>query len=349
MRARHTGFLPIDHVLCRKAQATAMRRAAPSTRRRHRWGVVLAGGDGVRLRSLTRFLCGDDRPKQFCPLLGDHTLLMETRQRAERSIDPHQVLYSVTQAHRQYYRRDLAVRPSQIIVQPCNRGTAPAILYTLVHILQFDQDAIVAILPCDHYYSPEPMFTAALDSAFAIAEAQPESVVLLGAQPRGPEVQYGWIELGEAAVGPDPDVFRVRRFQEKPSLSVAQTLLKTGSLWNTFIMVGHINAFLELAHASAPDLMSVLRSARIPAPRRGETVERLYDRIAPADFSRQVLSPGTKRLVAAGLGEVEWNDLGDPERVISTLLAQNRDMPEWVAAWRRQSASSQSSTATAVA
>ena len=43
----------------------------------HRWGMVLAGGDGVRLRPLTRFICGDERPKQFCPLLGDSSLLQQ--------------------------------------------------------------------------------------------------------------------------------------------------------------------------------------------------------------------------------------------------------------------------------
>jgi hypothetical protein len=53
---------------------------------KHRWGVILAGGEGVRLRSLTRLVSGDDRPKQFCPLLGGRTLLNQTRRRIQRSI-----------------------------------------------------------------------------------------------------------------------------------------------------------------------------------------------------------------------------------------------------------------------
>ena len=32
----------------------------------HRWAVVLAGGDGTRLQSLTLKIAGDQRPKQFC-------------------------------------------------------------------------------------------------------------------------------------------------------------------------------------------------------------------------------------------------------------------------------------------
>ena len=69
------------------------------TGRMKRWGLVLAGGDGVRLRRLTRLISGDDRPKQFCSLFGGATLLGHARQRAERSIPGHQVLYSLTHEH----------------------------------------------------------------------------------------------------------------------------------------------------------------------------------------------------------------------------------------------------------
>jgi mannose-1-phosphate guanylyltransferase len=201
-----------------------------------------------------------------------------------------------------------------------------------------DRDAIVAILPCDHYYSSENMFTNALESAFAVAEARPQSVVLLGAQPTAPEVEYGWIELGKAVDGPHSNVFHVRGFQEKPPFPIAENLLRIGSLWNTFVMVGHVNAFLELALASVPDLFEILGSAHISSDSDSEirVADWLYDQIAPVDFSRQILSPGAKRLVTVGLGEVEWNDLGDPERVISTLLNRDSELPAWVMRWRRK-------------
>jgi mannose-1-phosphate guanylyltransferase len=77
----------------------------------------------VRLRPLTRFICGDDRPKQFCPLFGGITLLMHARRRAERSIPPLQVLYSLTHGHQQFYLPDLEDCPSQRVVQPSNRGS----------------------------------------------------------------------------------------------------------------------------------------------------------------------------------------------------------------------------------
>lgn len=137
-------------------------------------------------------------------------------------------------------------------------------------------------------------------------------------------------------LGGHPGLFRVAGFQEKPPLAIAEHLLRRGSLWNTFVMVGDVNAFLELAFASVPGLMRALRSAPIFSVSDSEKriAEWLYNRIDPADFSRQVLSPGAERLVTLRLGAVEWNDLGDPDRVISTLLESGLELPSWATRWR---------------
>src|SRR5436190_9072696 len=96
-----------------------------------RWAVILAGGNGSRLQSLTRVLTGDDRPKQFCPLLGDKTLLAQTRARVALNVPINQTLCVVTRDHERYYRRELAdMRLRQLIEQPGNRGTAAAIAYS---------------------------------------------------------------------------------------------------------------------------------------------------------------------------------------------------------------------------
>jgi mannose-1-phosphate guanylyltransferase len=148
---------------------------APAMHASHRWGVVLADGDGGRLRELTQRVWGN-RPKQFCPILSGCTLLEATRRRAERIIPCEQILFSVIQAHERYYFSSLGHGPSLRLVQPFNKGTAPAILLPLFQIAHADADAIVSILPSDHYYSPESAFTVALESALAIVEPRASSL-----------------------------------------------------------------------------------------------------------------------------------------------------------------------------
>ena len=301
-----------------------------SAARGKRWGVILAGGDGTRLQRLTRLICGDDRPKQFCPLVGNDTLLEQTRQRAERSIPWEKILFLLTKSHRAFYLQEPGMRPSQRIVQPANKGTAPPILYSLLSIEQNDKEAIVAILPCDHHYSDERTFTAAFESAFDIAAQRSGSVVLLGAPPQGPEVEYGWIELGPSAGGAS---FHVQRFCEKPSFHVARELIERGSLWNTFVMVGHVRSFLEMVNAALKGLVESFRKNQVWAGAEVHIADSLYEGIHSADFSREVLSVQTRRLVALQLGRAGWSDLGHPERVMAVLRAAGLE-PWWMKEWQ---------------
>jgi mannose-1-phosphate guanylyltransferase len=295
--------------------------------------VILAGGEGTRLQSLVRFICGDERPKQFCPLLGESTLLEQAGRRAQRSIPAEQTLFAVTRGHENYYLPQLARTVSHRVVQPCNRGTAPPILYSLLQVAQADRDACVAILPSDHYYSDEDAFTRTLESAFDIAVARTGSVVLLGARPTGPEVEYGWIEVGAAV---HETLHHVEGFHEKPLPAAAERLLESGALWNTFVMAGHIDAFLQMARSAVPDLLQVLQASRGDSNCIGETriPDSLYDLVPPSDFSRHVLAPGPERLLTLRLAETDWHDLGNPDRVVSTLLAKDTELPGWVESWQ---------------
>ena len=296
---------------------------------RKRWGLILAGGDGMRLRSLTRLISGDDRPKQFCNVIGRDTLFEQTRRRAAQSIPAHRTIIALTASHKKYYQRCLGSSLSCRLVQPRNLGTAPPIILSLLYIASRAPDAVVAVLPSDHYYSDEVAFHATLESAFRLAGEHQHSVILLGAPPRGPEVELGWIKLG-ATVG--ESAYRVRGFEEKPAIEIALQLFASGSLWNTFVMVGNVSAFLWMSFVSLPQLFTTLSDSLPLHDEDGDlrVPDNLYEAITTADFSRRVLSLNARSLLALRLHQVEWHDLGCPDRVVSAVCAQGQRFPSWM-------------------
>ena len=129
-------------------------------------------------------------------------------------------------------------------------------------------------------------------------------------------------------------LFRVEGFYEKPLRPVAEALLKTGSLWNTSVIVGHVRAFLNIASQAVPGLLDVLRTADFTSHRVEVRIPpSVYAQIAPVDFSHQVLAIAADRLLAFRMEEIEWSDLGAPDRVFAALLRKEGDIPAWARGW----------------
>lgn len=281
---------------------------------RDRWAVILAGGDGTRLQSMTRAITGDNRPKQFVPVVGGATLLDQTRRRVALSVTPNQTLIVVTQKHRPFYN-SLPISPELLLQQPGNKGTAPAILYALLRVATRSPKAIVALFPSDHYFTDDEEFMSHIDTAFDAAQTQPGMVTLLGITPTTAEKEYGWIEPERSVVGSAVrSITRVRRFWEKPSAMVAASLMERGCLWNSFVMVGAVDALLQMTQAALPELYA---SFAAMAPKFD--LAELYSRIDDINFSQEVLAQRPQDLAVMRVGDVGWSDLGEPSRVLATL------------------------------
>ena len=291
----------------------------------HLWAVLLAGGDGVRLRDLTRRIAGDLRPKQFCRIIGEQSLFRETRTRLDPIIMRDRQVFVFSRAHQRYYGDDLTdAGDSCVIEQRLNRGTGVAIILALLRILQRDHDAVAAFFPCDHFYADHDSFRLTIRSAVDCAEHNPESIILVGADAAYPETDYGWIEPGvvvsTALAGP---LSRVSRFWEKPSLQHAQTLLRRGCLWNTFVTVGRATTFFEMLCSQVPEAVLTISRAM-----GDNTLDVAYASLDTVDFSRDVLANLPHRLLVLRDRRSGWADLGSPSRVMDTL-ARNNIQPAW--------------------
>src|SRR5262245_7386775 len=149
-------------------------KPAWQTTQLHLWGIVLAGGDGRRLQPFVRTCFGAERPKQYCAFLDHRSLLRHTLARAERLIPPERLLTIITQRHLPYAREELHDRPPETtLVQPCNRETGPGILLPLLHVHRRDPEAVVVLLPADHFIREEARFMAAIACAAAYASECP--------------------------------------------------------------------------------------------------------------------------------------------------------------------------------
>lgn len=279
--------------------------------------VILAGGDGNRLASLTRALYGHDLPKQFAVLAGDRSLLQMTVDRAQLLTSLDRISVVVTAHQEAIAREQLEAHPGiDIVVQPRNLDTAAGILLPLARLLVRARHSHVVFLPSDHYIAnPRPMLEqlrAAMQGALA------RRLAMIGVAPTGPEVEYGWIELGSRIA--QSGGYEIARFREKPEPHVAESLWRDGGLWNTFIQCGVVHTFWELARRYLPVHSAVLEryAAAIGTAEEGAALAAAYDRMPAASFSRDVLAHADE-LAVLPVDGTGWSDWGSPQRVFASL------------------------------
>ncbi len=314
-----------------------------------RAALILAGGDGTRLRGFTREIFGEEIPKQFCRLWGKQTLLEQTRRRAALLVEPARMLTVFTAGHARFYQPLMTgMSGEQFAIQPCNRGTAPAILYSLMRLKKIAPDCAVAMFPSDHFVGDDREFMHYVEAAFRAVDARPEATVLLGIEPSEPEPQYGWIEPGPFLAHECEPVRQVRRFWEKPNPLLAQQLMRMGCLWNSFVVVARLSTFLGLFLSALPALYDAFIAIESELGNSAEAarMRRLYSQIPPSNFSREVLDRCPFNLAVLQVSGVEWSDLGDPQRVARLLDSHGVRVPlegiqlgcsASVSGWRRES------------
>lgn len=288
--------------------------------KRQLWGIVLAGGEGTRVREFLTQLCGGSGIKQFCAIIGRRSMLQHTLARVERLIPRHRILVVVSNDHREEVAEQLSSWPAEnIIFQPRNRDTAPGILLPLAHISHRDPLANVAIFPSDHFILQEDCFMAAVAHAVAETERFPQEFTLLGIAPDRAEEGYGWIE--PAVAEEHRQTRTVQRFWEKPSPIDQYVLLARGALWNTFVCTAWAPTLWSMVRQTVPELsraFSAIRQA-IGSPYASEVAQRVYETLYPVNFSSDVCERLTSCLRVLPVSEVGWSDWGSVERICATL------------------------------
>lgn len=288
------------------------------------WGIVLAGGEGVRLKEFVQERIGTDRPKQFCAFVGTRTMLERTVRRARFLIPPHRLIVSGTAHHRRLLFQSLGNKPpGSILLQPQNRDTAAGILFPLIHILKAAPHAHVAILPSGHFVLPgRRLMQEVSHAADFLHRTKSDSPIILAAEATYPETEYGWIAPGGPVTADKPgSIFHVEHFAEKPSSREAELMLSEKWCWNTMVLVARGAALLECFRSALPDIVACFELVqRYLGSHVEQTVtDEVYRMIPSLNFSTTVLAQQPDRLLVLPTRQIRWSDWGNKERILQSL------------------------------
>lgn len=288
--------------------------------------LVLAGGEGKRLRPFIHLLRGDLLPKQYVNFIGRRSMLEHTWARAENLSAASRIFTVVNRGHLIFpdVKRQVAARaPGTVLVQPDNKETAPGIMFALLHIAKRHPDSIVTLLPSDHFIFEEDEMLGYLKQACAFVKREPSRLVLLGVEPDRDESEYGYIvtRSRRSANGP----LQISSFVEKPDYDSAQELARVGALWNTMMMIFRTSTLLELINAICPSIFNALQPIyhAIGTPDEEAVTEAVYQELLPVNFSKEILEPLARdyssQLVSFPVRNVLWSDWGSESRVMEVL------------------------------
>jgi mannose-1-phosphate guanylyltransferase len=286
----------------------------------HRWGLILAGGEGKRLQPFIGKLYGTERAKQYCSIVGTRSMLQHTLDRIKLLIPFRQILTVIDRNHLERVQEQLIDQPLEtIIVQPCRRETAIGILLPLLHIYHQDPQAHVAIFPSDQFISEEKAFMECVAHAFRFINHDPNRIVLLGIHPSGVELEYGWIEKSELIneTG-NMKIHRVGRFWEKPDRMTAEELFNKGCLWNTLVMVGTVSTLLSQFEKFIPGVFDQLyHTISLYNPIEREYIlNEIYPSLPSINFSEAILEKCTDQLCVLEVSDIYWSDWGSEFRIL---------------------------------
>jgi mannose-1-phosphate guanylyltransferase len=277
--------------------------------------IILAGGRGTRFwpRSRTR------TPKQLLNIVGDTTMLEQTVERLQPLI-PADRIWSVTNSAQAVdLRKQLpAAARRRVLTEPVGRNTAAAIALAAIHVRHAaGGDALLAVLPADHFIALPNAYRKIVEAALNVAR-EPGRMVVLGIPPTHPETGFGYIErMGESVAGAAFPVFAVRRFAEKPQLQTAKEYLASGNHhWNAGMFFWRVSTFMEALRAFLPKTHEALERLATQIGKRGyeSALKKIYPKLENISVDYAILERATKESGAARVfvipAEIGWSDIG---------------------------------------
>jgi mannose-1-phosphate guanylyltransferase len=270
----------------------------------HLYGLILAGGRGTRFWPRSRRA----NAKQVLKFFGDRSLIQQTVDRLRPVLPPERIWILTNDHLRAEIVKQLPEVPKkQILAEPAQRNTAPAIGLA-AHILQsIDPEAVMGVFPADHVIGKPRDYVRLIRPAFKAAKEG--KIVVLGIEPRWAETGYGYIEFPEA-----PGAGReapVKNFREKPDAATAAEFVKAGNFyWNAGMFFWKTSVLLDALKRFLPDTAELIAGLPAFSSRQfGAKLADVFPRCENISIDYAVLEKAAN-VVGIAAGDIGWNDVG---------------------------------------
>lgn len=265
--------------------------------------VLLSGGSGKRLWPLSN----NSRSKQFLPLLEKENGIMESMvQRVVRQVTDAHLAQEITIAtnlgQKDIITNQLGEKVS-IVTEPERRDTFPAIALASSYLSLekgCSDDEVVVIMPCDPY--TESGYFEAIGNMARGVENNIADLVLMGIKPTYPSKKYGYV-VPDRRNQEETSWYPVRRFVEKPSVEVAEQLLRQNALWNGGVFAFRLGYMMRIVGTYMP-----LCSGDVGQIHSFKEVQARYHELPKISFDYEVAEKAHSVAVIPFLGQ--WKDLG---------------------------------------
>ncbi len=283
------------------------------------YALVMAGGSGTRFWPLSR----KRLPKQFLSIDGrSESLIKMTHNRLKKTFDTKNIFFVANPEYSSLISREITDIPAaNIILEPVPKNTAPAIGLSAAIISGKDEEAVIAVLPSDHYIKDEALFSNVLKAAYQAAREG--DIITIGITPDRPETGFGYIRKGALISNIDGiDIHGVEAFIEKPNRQKAIEYLSTGRyLWNAGIFVFTAKKILEEMGRLMPQTLdAILRVRDIIGKEPGKAKE-IFSSIESISIDYGIMEKVSGiRVIPADL---KWSDVGSWGAVRDILQKDN--------------------------
>jgi mannose-1-phosphate guanylyltransferase len=281
----------------------------------HLYGLILAGGRGTRFWPRSR----RSRAKQVLNFFGERTLIQQTVDRLKPLLPPERIWVLTNHHLRAEIVKQLPEIPKgQILAEPAQRNTAPAIGLAAQIISTVDPEAVMGVFPADHVITMSRDYVRLLRPAFRAANEG--KIVVIGIQPRWAETGYGYVEFdqgefgrmeADAAAPRAIEPIRVTSFREKPDLKTAEAFVAAGNFyWNAGMFFWKTSVLLDNLRQFQPKTASLLASLPPITNRQfAPKLEATFPLCENISIDYAVLERA-KNVVGIPAGDIGWSDVG---------------------------------------